>query len=233
MACLPEAQPVCPLVPYPCLPVRYQPRLVLPILSVFLAVALVLAIVLGGGHGGSSPGSSAPNAGHNGNFDGAAFPPGVRGHDFMLTNQRGQRVSLSAYRGKVVVLAFLFSNCRTCVLVADQVRGALDEVEGTRGVATIFVSTDPRADTRTSVTHFLGETSLSGRIEYLTGTAKELQPVWKAYAIPPASAGKTASEAGTTVLLIDRDGSERVGFGLEQITPESLAHDIRLLAGAR
>jgi protein SCO1 len=156
----------------------------------------------------------------------------VRGHDFTLTNEGGQRVSLSAYRGKVVVLVFLFSKCRTCVLVADQVRGALDEVEGVHGVATIFVSTDPRTDTRASVSRFLNETSLSGHVEYLTGTPQQLQPIWKAYAIPPESAGKHASEEGSTVLLIDRNGTERVGFGLEQITPESLAHDIRLLAGA-
>jgi protein SCO1 len=212
--------------------VRYQPRFVLPVLSAVVAIALVLAIVLGDGHGGSSPSANTPSADHNGDFDGAAFPPGVRGHDFTLTNQRGQRVSLSAYRGKVVVLAFLFSKCRTCVLVADQVRGALDEIEGTRGVATIFVSTDPRADTRASVNRFLSETSLSGHIEYLTGTPEELGPIWKAYAIPPVSAGRYASEEGSAVLLIDRNGAERVGFGLEQITPESLAHDIRLLADA-
>ncbi|MFZ2114787.1 MAG: SCO family protein [Solirubrobacteraceae bacterium] len=211
---------------------RYQPRFVLPAVCAILAVALALAIIFGDGHSGSSTSSSTSNANHNGNFDGAAFPPGVRGHDFTLTNQRGQRVSLSAYRGKVVVLAFLFSKCRTCVLVADQVRGALDEVEGTRGVATIFVSTDPQADTRASVSRFLSETSLSGHVEYLTGTYQELQPIWKAYAIPPVSAGKYASEEGSTVLLIDHNGSERVGFGLEQITPESLAHDIRLLAAS-
>lgn len=211
---------------------RYQPRFVLPAVCAILAVALVLAIVFGDGYSGSSTSSSTPNANHNGNFDGAAFPPGVRGHDFTLTNQRGQRVSLSAYRGDVVVLAFLFSKCRTCVLVANQVRGALDEVEGTRGVATIFVSTDPQIDTRASVSRFLSETSLRGHLEYLTGTSQELQPIWKAYAIPPVSAGKYASEEGSTVLLIDHNGSERVGFGLEQIAPESLAHDIRLLAGA-
>ncbi len=207
---------------------RYQPRFVLPAVSAILSIALVLAIVLGGGHD-SSP--SAPNS-NNSNFDGAAFPPGVRAHDLTLTNQRGERVSLSAYRGKVVVLAFLFSSCRTCVLVANQVRGALDEVEGTPGVVTIFVSTDPQADTRASVSRFLSGTSLSGHVEYLTGTSQELQPIWKAYAIAPVSAGKSASEEGSTVLLIDRNGDERVGFGLEQITPESLAHDIRLLAGA-
>jgi cytochrome oxidase Cu insertion factor (SCO1/SenC/PrrC family) len=211
-------------------PVRHPLRFVLPTVFAILAITLVLAIVLGDSHSGTSNSSTTPTA--NGDFDGALFPGGVRAHDFTLTNQHGQSVSLSAYRGKVVVLAFLFSRCRTCMLVADQVRGALDELEATHGISTIFVSTDPKADTRASVSRFLSENSLSGRVEYLTGTPKELQPVWKAYAIPPVSAGKAASEEGTTVLLIDRDGTERVGFGLEQITPESLSHDIRLLAGA-
>lgn len=199
-------------------------------MSAILAIVLVLAIVLDEGHGPSS-GSTAPNAA-GGSFDGATFPPDVRARRFTLTNQLGRSVSLSAYRGKVVVLVFLFSKCRTCTLVANQVRGALDELESTPGVSTIFVSTDPQADTRASVRRFLNETSLNGRVEYLTGTPEQLQPVWKAYAIPPVSAGKSASEQGTTVLLIDRNGSERVGFGLEQITPESLAHDIRLLESA-
>lgn len=210
--------------------VRYQFRFVLPAISAILVIALALTIVLGDGHDGSSSSSTMPNANHNGAFDGAAFPAAVHAHGFTLTNQRGQRVSLSAYRGKVVVLAFLFSSCRTCLLVAEQVRGALDELEAAPGVSTIFVSTDPRTDTHARVRRFLNEASLSGRVEYLTGSPRELRPIWKAYAIPPVSAGKAASEAGTTVLLIGREGSERVGFGLEQITPESLAHDIRVLA---
>jgi protein SCO1/2 len=193
--------------------------------SLLFALILVLAIVLGDSPGGSSSHSATQSGG----FAGAAFPPGVRAHDFTLSDQRGQSVSLSAYRGEVVALAFLSSDCRTCVLVAQQVRGALDELGATPGVRTIFVSTDPKADTPASVSRFLSETSLSGRVEYLTGTAAQLRPVWHAYRIPPANAGKAASEAAVTVLLIDRTGFERVGFGLEQITPEGLAHDIRLL----
>jgi protein SCO1/2 len=200
-------------------------RLVLPAASLLFALILVLAIVLGDSPGGSSSHSATQNGG----FDGAAFPPGVRAHDFTLSDQRGRSVSLSAYRGKVVALAFLSSDCRTCTLVAQQVRGALDELGATPAVRTIFVTTDPKADTPASVKRFLNETSLTGRVEYLAGTPAQLRPVWHAYGIPPASAGKAASEAATTVLLIDRSGAERVGFGLEQITPEGLAHDIRLL----
>jgi protein SCO1/2 len=203
-------------------------RFALLAISSILAIVLVAAIVFGGGKG-DSPDKSAV---HSGDFDGAVFPSGVRAHDFTLTNQHGQRVSLSSYRGRVVMLAFMFSNCHTCVLVANQVRGALDELEGSPHPTTLIVSTDPRGDTRASVSRFLGETSLSGQVEYLTGTPKGLQHVWRAYAISPASAGKTAAEAGIAVLLIDRKGIERVGFEVEQITPEGLAHDIRLLEDA-
>jgi protein SCO1 len=214
-----------------CVPVRFQLRFVLPAVSAALAIALVIAIVLGGPSGDSSDHSATQNGG----FAGAALPPGVRAHDFTLSDQYGRSVSSSAYRGQVVALAFLSSGCRTCMLVAQQVRGALDELEShppaAPGVRTIFVSTDPQADTPANVRRFLSETSLAGRAEYLTGTRSQLRPVWRAYGIRPVSAGRSASEAAITVLLIDRAGAERAGFGLEQITPEGLAHDIRLLRG--
>jgi protein SCO1/2 len=206
------------------LAVRPQLRYALMAASAILAIALVAAIALGG--------SSGKSASSGGDFEGAVFPPGVHAHDFTLTNQHGREVSLSSYRGKVVMLAFMYSTCHTCVLVANQVRGALDELEGSPHPTTLFVSTDPQADTRARMGRFLGETSLSGEVEYLTGTPKQLRPVWKAYSISPASAGKTAAEAGITVLLIDRKGIERVGFEVEQITPEGLSHDIRLLEDA-
>jgi protein SCO1 len=206
------------------LAVRPQLRYALMAASAILAIALVAAIALGG--------SSGKSASPGGDFEGAAFPPGVHAHDFTLTNQHGREVSLSSYRGKVVMLAFMYSTCHTCVLVANQVRGALDELEGSPHPSTLFVSTDPQADTRARVGSFLGETSLSGEVEYLIGAPKQLRPVWKAYSISPASAGKTAAEAGITVLLIDRKGIERVGFEVEQITPEGLSHDIRLLEDA-
>jgi protein SCO1 len=208
---------------------------VLPLASALLALIVLVAIVLESNSSKRSPNGSGSTTGSqpNGGFDGAAFPAGVRARDFTLTNQQGGRVSLSAYRGRVVALVFLSSDCRACVLVAQQIRGALDELEShppaTPGVRTIFVSTDPRGDTRARVGRFLSETSLTGRVTYLTGAPARLQTVWRAYAVAPVSAGKAASEAGTTVLLIDRTGRERVGFGLEQITPEGLTHDIRLL----
>jgi cytochrome oxidase Cu insertion factor (SCO1/SenC/PrrC family) len=165
-------------------------------------------------------GTSRPPA--HSNFDGAAYPPGIVAPGFTLHDSRARAVSLSDYHGRVVALAFLSSDCRTCALVAQQIRGALDELGSSPTVSTIFVSTDPRADTRARVTRFLAAASLSGRAVYLTGSPQNLERVWGAYHV-------RATEDGTTVLLIDRAGAERVAFGIEQITPEGLAHDIRQL----
>ena len=58
------------------MPVRSQFRYVLPAISAILAIGLVLAIALHSG--GSSDDSKTPNVGRSGDFDGAAFPAGVR-----------------------------------------------------------------------------------------------------------------------------------------------------------
>lgn len=179
-----------------------------------LLVAALIAVSLAGC--GSTPGTTTMA------FDGADLPAGVTAPDFTLTDQSGRRVSMGALRGNVVVLTFLSSNCRACTLVAQQIRGALDQLGSPADVRTVFISTDPRSDTRRSAAGFLARVSLTGRASFLLGSRLQLLPVWLAYRA-------SAAEAAIAVLVIDRRGFQRVEFGLEQITPESLAHDIRLL----
>jgi len=136
-------------------------------------------------------------------------------------------VSLSQYRGRVTILTFLSTACRpTCPLVSQQIRGALDELDG-NPVPVLIVSADPAADTPAAVRRFLAEAALSGRVEYLSGMRDELQPVWRAYGIVPAQLGDAGSPHAASVLLIDRSGQKRDLFEVEQLTPEGLAHDVR------
>ncbi len=152
-------------------------------------------------------------------------------HGFTFTDQYGRRVSLSALRGRVTILAFLYTSSRTTApLIAQQIRGALDELPG-RPVPALAVSVDPAGDTPARIRAFLRENSLSGRMEYLTGTPARLRAVWRAYAVVPASAGPPAYERSAFVLLLDKAGAPRVEFPLEELTPEALAHDIRKLQG--
>ena len=164
-------------------------------------------------------------------FDGAALPsPGVAVADFTLTDQAGRPTSLSGLRGQVAIVAFPYSTCGApCVVIAQQIRGALDELS--QPVPVLMISADPRADTRASVKRFLAHVSLTGRVRYLTGTRAQLRPVWRSFRVVPASAGRARFARFASVFLLARDGRERVIFQLEQLTPEALSHDVRKLLG--
>ena len=98
-----------------------------------------------------------------------------------------------------------------------------------RALPALAISLDPAADTPARVRAFLHAASLTGRMEYLTGSAAQLRPVWRAYSAVPASAGAVAYERDAFVLLLDKEGAPRVEFPIEELTPEALAHDVRRL----
>jgi protein SCO1 len=197
--------------------------------ALVLAGALVLCIATGcsSGSAASSSSGSAQTPGASG-FDGAALPPDVLAPRFTLTDQNGRLASLAEYRGRVVVVAFVYSTCGApCVVIAQQIRGALDELRAP--VAVLLVSADPAADTPAHVRRFLARASLSGRARYLSGSPLQLRRVWRAFHVIGASGHRAAFARSASVFVIDRVGHERVIFQLEQLTPESLAHDVRKL----
>jgi protein SCO1/2 len=205
-----------------------------------LVLALALGLLLGrpgtrsrAGTGATTAAADAPAPASAGaGFDGALLPGGLRAPGFTLTDQRGRRVSLAQYRGRVAILTFLSPACRpSCPLIAQQIRGALDEL-GADPVPVLIVGADPAAGTSAAVRRFLAEAALTGRVEYLSGTLAELRAVWRAYGVIPAELGDAGSPHPASVLLIDRGGFERDLFEVEQLTPEGLAHDVRRVEGA-
>jgi protein SCO1/2 len=165
-----------------------------------------------------------------GGFAGAISPPGIPPRNFALSDEDGKRVSLSDYRGQVVVLTFMYSTCQdTCPVTATTIRGALDDLG--HDVPTLAVSVDPASDTRNSAEAFLVKRGLSGgRMHFLLGTRAQLAPIWHAYGIQPQGNG---FEHTARVLLIDKSGRQRVAFPVEQLIDRDLAHDIRKLEAER
>jgi protein SCO1 len=163
-------------------------------------------------------------------FAGSLPPDGIRVRDFALRDQDGQRASLRQYRGRVVVLTFMYSTCQdTCPVTAVTIRGALNDVG--HDVPTLAVSVDPAHDTPDSAERFLLEQGLSaGRMRFLLGTRAERQPVWKGYGIRPQGKG---FEHSAYVLVLDKRGRQRVSFPVDQLTDRDLAHDIRRLERER
>ena len=214
---------------------RRRSRILLLGLATAVVLACALVLILDrpatrspAGASATAPGPAAADA--SSGFDGALLPGTLSAPDFTLTDQHGRRVSLDQYRGRVTILTFLSPACQpTCPLIAQQIRGALDELDAHPAV--LIVSANPAADTPAAVRRFLGEAALSDRVEYLTGTLSELRPVWRAYGIVPSLLGEADSPHAASVLLIDRSGQKRDLFQVEELTPEGLAHDIRKLEG--
>ncbi len=67
---------------------------------------------------------------------------------------------------------------------------------------------------------------MDGTIAFVSGPVPVLRQVWHRYAIQPVT---PKVDHSTFVLLIDKRGYERVGFPADELTPEGLAHDIRVL----
>ena len=159
--------------------------------------------------------------------EGALRPPGIPPAEFRLRDQDGRVTTLRDFRGKVVVVTFLYTTCEdTCPLTAQQIRGALDRLDD--DVPVLAFAVDPPRDTADRARRFLAEQRLTGRVRFLLGSRADLEPVWKAYGIQPQGDG---FEHSAHVVLLDRRGVQRIGFPVSKLTPERLAHDLRLLEG--
>ena len=158
-------------------------------------------------------------------FAGSMLPDGVRAPAFELTDERDDPIAMSDFRGEPVIVTFLYTHCDdTCPAAAQQVKGALDELG--RDVPALAIAVEPPRDTPDSARAFLSKQRMLGRMRFVLGTRAELEPVWRGYAIRPQAPG---AEHQARIVLVDGRGLQRIGFPVEQATPEGIAHDIRRL----
>jgi protein SCO1 len=158
-------------------------------------------------------------------FEGSIRPPGIPPSDFRLRDQDGEVATLSEYRGRPVVVTFLYTTCEdTCPLTAQQIRGALDDLG--HDVPVLVFAVDPPRDTPARARRFLAEQRITGRMRFLLGPRAELERQWKAYGIQPQT---DELEHSAYVILLDGEGRQRIGFPAGQVTPDALANDLRLL----
>ena len=197
-----------------------------------LAIAATSAIA---GCGGSSAvvlhldASTAPNR-----FAASAvMTPPRAAPSFTLRNSLGEPVALSRFRGRAVILTFIYSHCPdVCPLIVAKLHAALAALgrEAAR-VQLIGVSVDPRGDTPSEVNAFLARHGVTGRFEYLVGSRRQLAPVWHAYhvAVVP-HAGTTVVGHAAVVYGIGASGRELTVYSASDFTPQMIVHDVPLLA---
>jgi protein SCO1/2 len=152
---------------------------------------------------------------------------------FRLNDHRGVAVSLDDFRGKPVVLAFLYTNCPdVCRLTGAGLRQTAELLgDDARRVQMLAISVDPGGDDAGSVRRFLGRYQLADRLLYLTGPAEALPPVWDDYHLFVNTDRTQGLEAHTdAVFVLDKQGRERTLLRSD-FDPTELVAGLRALIG--
>jgi cytochrome oxidase Cu insertion factor (SCO1/SenC/PrrC family) len=207
--------------------------------ALFASLTAGVALAVGGTALGLSAAESTAAAAkqpvaYGSPFDGLAVSPPVPAPPVSLRNSRGDQVTLSDYqaRGETVLLTFLSSDCTTvCPAIASGLHQALSAMPDAerRRLQVIAISTDPRGDTRSSVLAFLRRYGLAGTMEYLTGSATELRPVWEEWGVPAGSGAIEQSGATAAVYGIGPTGAVTTQYSAF-FTSQQLVHDVKQLA---
>jgi protein SCO1/2 len=158
-------------------------------------------------------------------FRGGTLPPRVHAPQFTLSDENGKRVTMEEYRGKPVAITYTYTHCKeTCPLQAQMIRGALDDLG--HDIPALAVSVDPFRDTPASARAFLRKAKMTGRMRFVLGTRRQLQPLYRGFAIQPQLRD---SEHQAYITLVDKKGFQRVAVAINQTSPEDLAYDMKVL----
>ena len=204
----------------------------LPVPVVTVAMAALLA-----GCGSSTAGRQPGVAANTGPYraTGVLSPPRSE-PPLALDSYLGRRVDISAYRGKAVLVTFLYTRCPdVCPLITSNLRAALEQMGP--AVASkaeiIAVSVDPRGDTPRAVATFLAQHQMTGRMQYLVGSASQLARAWSAWGVGSerdAQQPELVNHSGL-VYGITASGKQATIYAAN-FRPADIAHDVPLLASS-
>jgi protein SCO1/2 len=208
-----------------------DPRVLLALL-VLVLVAGGVALLTSGGSSGTGTGKAAAQ---KQSLDASGLLTPVRqAPPLALKNYLGQPVDIDSYRGKAVLVTFLYTNCPdVCPLITSNLRVA-QNLMGAKAVANtqiIAVSVDPKGDTPKAVAAFLARHEMTGKMQYLVGSSHELAKVWKAWGVGSERDANQPQFVNHSGLIYGITGSgKRLSIYASDFRPAEIAHDVPLLA---
>jgi protein SCO1/2 len=202
-------------------------------------VPLTVLTLLGAGCGDSGGASQSdqalPGRLTAGKFAGTAASPSKPAPPLSLKDSQGHEVNLDQYRGKAVLLTFIYTHCPdVCPLIVGKFRAAQSKLgPGADDLQVIAVSVDPKGDTPRAVNAFLGERRMTGRMKYLLGSRRELEKVWSSWGIVSKASPKKNDpdfvEHSALIYGISASGNVTTLYPA-QFQPAQIAHDVPILA---
>lgn len=158
-----------------------------------------------------------------------------RAADFTLTDLGGQRVTLSGYRGQVVLMAFIFTTCQgVCPLISRQM-GALQSALKRRGLlgskaSLLSVTVDPETDTPDVLSAYARNFNADpSGWKFLRDSPENMQPVLASYDEWTKRLPEGDIDHPARVYLIDRAGAMREVYSLAFFDERQALLDIEAL----
>jgi protein SCO1 len=163
-------------------------------------------------------------------FHGESVDPPAQAADSTLTGPGGKTLSLSDFRGKLVVLYFGYTSCPdVCPTTMAALAQAMRELGAKAGgVQVIMVTVDPVRDTTDRLNSYVTAfdprfVGLSGTPDQIAGTAKAFGIVYEKHA--GSSAANYLVDHTATATVLDEDGRIRLIWPYGT-SPEDLAADL-------
>jgi protein SCO1/2 len=207
-----------------------------PLLSLLASLVLAGGVVLASGCGssGSSKQTKAASTAKVAYKAEAVLSPATPEPPLKLRNYLGQPVNIDQYRGKPVLITFVYTHCPdVCPLIVSNLRVAqnLMGAGGAQKAQVIAVSVDAKGDTPKSVKAFLKAHEMTGRMQYLIGSQQELSRVWKAWGVGSERDAKNPDfvEHSGLIYGITASGKRAVLYSAS-FKPAQVVHDVPLLA---
>ena len=212
---------------------RFRARVALCAVAVLGVLAGAVGCSTGSGSGAaaSSPAATANAAGmYNPNLDMGSSLGSRPAPDFRLTNQFGQPMSLSQFRGKVVMLSFEDSECTTVCPLTTQSMVEAKQLLGAAGdkVQLLGVDANPDAIKVADVLAYSRAHGMVNQWDFLTGSLPQLKSTWGAYNIA-VQIEQGQIDHTPALFVIDQQGRERKLY-LTQMAYSSIGQSAQVLA---
>ncbi len=150
--------------------------------------------------------------------------------DFRLTNQFGQPMSLSQFRGKVVMLGFEDSQCTTVCPLTTQSMVQAKQLLGAAGtkVQLLGIDANPDATTVPDVLAYSRAHGMVNQWDFMTGPPAQLKAIWTKYHIAVQIESGQIDHT-PALYVIDQQGREQKLY-LTQMAYSSVGQSAKVLA---
>lgn len=206
------------------------PRSVALLAAALLALAACGTGAASGNPGSSATGAQAQAAAANPDLDPGSSLGGRAAPDFRLVNQFGQPMSLTQFRGQVVILAFIDSQCtNVCPLTTVSMVAARQLLGAAAShVQLLGIDANPQATSVAAVMAYSRAHAMVNQWDFLTGSAAQLNATWKAYNIA-VQIQQGMIDHTPALMVIDQRGREQKIY-LTQMAYASIIQSAQVLA---